>query len=72
MRVKRKKGKILEIIARKIREKKMTADRFVSYLPYNCPEKLKKSINDCSNPSDVLDTLLKVTILTNTVKSNGE
>jgi len=37
----------------------MTPVRFTSYLPYNCPEKLRKSINDCSSSSDVLDTLLK-------------
>lgn len=37
----------------------MTSERFVSYLPYECPEKLKKAIQDCSSPSDVLDTLLK-------------
>lgn len=30
------------------------------HLPYDCPVKLKKIIDECSNPNEVLDNLLKV------------
>ena len=41
----------------------MTSNKFVTYLPSNCPDKLRKLIDDCSCSSDVLDTLLKVIFL---------
>ncbi len=41
-----------------------------SVLPADCPEKLKKTIDECMNPNEILDNLLKVNSTIFVIKLN--